>query len=55
MKLATECNNIKVKFSIINGLVASKVNTLFEKASIHTVSEDRVVQLISDTMTNTTI
>lgn len=47
MKLAAECNNKKVNFSVISGLVAKKVMVLYKNASIPTVSEYRIIQLIN--------
>lgn len=45
-QLAIKLNNTKVSFSIVKNSVAKKVKHIFEKASIPTVSDYRIVQLI---------
>lgn len=45
-QLAIKLNNTKVSFSVVKNSVANKVKLIFEKASIPTVSDYRIVQLI---------
>lgn len=46
-KLSVESNNKRVRFLKVASTVARNVNNLFEKASVPTVSECRLVQLIT--------
>lgn len=47
LKLSTETNNKSERFSKVSGTVAEKIKSLYDKASITTVSDCRIVHLIN--------